>query len=130
MPPAKLPWDLLRTLVTEMYGGKIDDEGDFELLGQLVAKILDVACFEDEHLLAEGAEDGEDLTVPTGRTMPDFLSWVSKLPEREPPTYLGLPSDAEKLLLVGQGQRMISDVEKISGLVDEEEQQLADSALT
>ena len=128
VPPAKLPWDLLRTLITEMYGGKIDDESDFELLGQLVSKIFDSAAFEDDHRLVQGAEGVEELVVPNGRTIQDFSAWVAKLPEREPPTYLGLPSDAEKLLLVGQGQRMIVDVERISDLLDEEEQ-LAASAV-
>lgn len=122
VPPARLPWDLLRTLVTEMYGGKIDNEGDFELLRQLVSKVLDSAAFEDNHPLAEGREGEEGLAVPSGRTMQDFSAWVARLPEREPPTYLGLPPDAEKLLLTGQGQRMIADLEKISDLLDEEEQ--------
>ena len=26
--PNKLPWEMIRTLVTETYGGKIDNEGD------------------------------------------------------------------------------------------------------
>ena len=59
--------------------------------------------------------------------MQDFSAWVSKLPEREPPTYLGLPSDAEKLLLVGQGQRMIADVERLSDLLDEEQLAASDA---
>ncbi len=111
-----------------MYGGKIDHEGDFELLRQLVSKVLDAAAFEDEHRLAEGGEGDEGLTGPNGRTMQEFSNWVAKLPEREPPTYLGLPPDAEKLLLVGQGQRMIADLERISDLLDEEEQLAASTA--
>jgi len=34
--PNKLPWDIIRTLITETYGGKIDDEGDFVKLRELV----------------------------------------------------------------------------------------------
>jgi dynein heavy chain 1, cytosolic len=128
VPPAKLPWDLLRTLITEMYGGKIDDEDDFELLRQLVSNVLDSAAFEVDHRLAHGGEGDEGLTVPSGRTTEDFSVWVAKLPEREPPVYLGLPPDAEKVLLVGQGQRMTADVERISDLLDEEEQLAAGAA--
>lgn len=112
-----------------MYGGKIDDESDFALLGRLVTKVLDLAAFEDDHKLADGAEGDEGLTVPSGRTMQDFSAWVAKLPEREPPTYLGLPPDAEKLLLVGQGHRMLIDLERLSDLLDEEEQLAASPAL-
>ena len=120
--PAKLPWDLLRQLISEMYGGKVDDEGDRQILDRLVEQVFSVTAFEDEHRLARGPGEGQDLHVPSGRTMQDFSAWVSRLPEREPPTYLGLPLDAEKLLLVGRGRRMIGDVERISDLLDEEEQ--------
>lgn len=54
--------------------------------------------------------------------MKDFGKWVEGLPEREPPTYLGLPADAEKLLLVGRGREVVADVERIADLLDEEEQ--------
>jgi dynein heavy chain 1 len=47
------------------------------------------------------------------------------LPEREPPTYLGLPANAEKLLLVGQGRSMIQNLGKITELLDESEQIMA-----
>jgi dynein heavy chain 1, cytosolic len=116
-------------LITEMYGGKIDNEGDFELLRQLVSSILDPATFEDEHQLVRGTDDIEGLKAPSGRTIQDFSAWIAKLPEREPPTYLGLPSDAEKLLLVGQGQRMIADLEKICDVLDEEAQLMESAAL-
>lgn len=109
-------------LITEMYGGKIDDEDDFELLRQLVSKVFDATAFENEHQLVQAGEGDAGLVVPDGRTMQDFSAWVAKLPEREPPTYLGLPLDAEKVLLVGQGQSMAADVERISDLLDEEEQ--------
>ena len=115
-------------LITEMYGGKIDDEDDFELLGRLVYKVFDSAAFEDDHQLAQGGERDQGLTVPSGRTVQDFSTWVGKLPEREPPTYLGLPPDAEKVLLVGQGQRMIKDLERIFDLLAEEEQLAASTA--
>jgi dynein heavy chain 1 len=47
---------------------------------------------------------------------------VNRLPEREPPTYLGLPGNAEKLLLVGHGNTMIENLAKVTDLLDEGEQ--------
>ncbi|KAJ4680103.1 dynein heavy chain [Exophiala dermatitidis] len=121
--PVKLPWDLIRTLITEMYGGKIDDEQDFSLLGQMVAKVFDAAAFENDHELVSDTE-GHVLKVPSGTTMRDFLSWVDSLPEREPPAYLGLPANAEKLLLMGQGRETISNLARITDLLEEGEQSL------
>ncbi|KAA8570853.1 hypothetical protein EYC84_000244 [Monilinia fructicola] len=130
--PQNLPWDILRTLIVETYGGKIDDEGDFSLLTQLVHSFMTPAAYDIGHRLVEGVsgDDSEigSLVVPSGTTMKDFMDWVKKLPEREPPTYLGLPANAEKLLLVGQGRSMIQNLGKITEMLDEGEQIMAEAA--
>lgn len=129
--PVKIPWDLIRTLIIETYGGKIDNEGDFKQLAALVNNILTPEAFENEHKLvkglpreeAEASSEGDgSLTVPEGNEMSDFMEWVNRLPEREPPTYLGLPANAEKLLLVGHGRDTIANVAKITEILDESEQ--------
>jgi dynein heavy chain 1 len=132
--PANLPWDMIRTLITETYGGKIDDEGDFKRLTQLVNSFMTPLAYEIGHKLVEGTAgngvsdvDG-GLVVPSGTTLKDFTDWIQKLPEREPPTYLGLPANAEKLLLVGQGLSMIQNLGKITELLDEGEQLMAEAA--
>lgn len=127
--PQNIPWDMIRYLVTETYGGKIDDEGDFRLLAQLVARILTPAAYDIGHKLVEadeaGAEETENtasLVVPAGTTLADCMTWIQRLPEREPPTYLGLPANAEKLLLVGLGRSLVQDLKKVANLLDEGEQ--------
>lgn len=126
VPPVKLPWDLIRTMVTEMYGGKIDDEGDFSLLHDIVDKVFDPAAYEADHALVEQSES-EALKVPSGTTIRDFLGWVDQLPEREPPAYLGLPANAEKLLLTGQGRETINNLARITDLLEEGEQSIVAS---
>src|SRR4051794_37568443 len=110
---------MLRTLITETYGGKIDNESDFALLRSLVESVFTPSAFENDHKLVEGENP---LYVPQGTGMPQFVEWVNKLPEREPPTYLGLPANAEKLLLVGQGKSLVRDVGLVIGLLEEGEQ--------
>jgi dynein heavy chain 1 len=132
--PQNLPWDMIRTLVVETYGGKIDDEGDFARLTQLVNSSLTPSAYDIGHKLvegtAEGSADGDDgsLVVPGGTSLKQFMDWIQKLPEREPPTYLGLPANAEKLLLVGQGRSMIQNLGKITEMLDEGEQIMAEAA--
>ncbi|TWU76393.1 hypothetical protein ED733_006599 [Metarhizium rileyi] len=123
--PQNIPWDMIRYLVTETYGGKIDDEGDFKLLGQLVSSFLTPDAYEVDHKLVDGPDGG--LLVPSGTSLQDFLAWVHKLPEREPPTYLGLPANAEKLLLVGLGRSLITDLRRVTELLDQGEQLVTDS---
>lgn len=129
--PVKIPWDLIRTLITETYGGKVDDEADFKQLSQLVNSFLTPQAFEHDHKLVRGAprEEAEfysegdgSLIVPEGNEMKDFMEWVNRLPEREPPTYLGLPANAEKLLLVGHGRNILANLAKITEILDETEQ--------
>lgn len=128
---------MIRTLVTETYGGKIDDEGDFSRLAELVKSFLTPAAYDIGHKLVEavagsGLDDGGDgsLTVPSGTGMKEFMEWINRLPEREPPTYLGLPANAEKLLLVGLGKSMIQNLGKITELLDEGEQLMAEAEPT
>lgn len=125
---------MIRTLIVETYGGKIDDEGDFARLTQLVNSFLTPSAYDIGHKLVEGIAgsslndlDDGSLVVPSGTTLKDFTDWIQKLPEREPPTYLGLPANAEKLLLVGQGQSMIQNLGKITQLLDEGEQIMAEA---
>ncbi|PHH76000.1 hypothetical protein CDD83_4327 [Cordyceps sp. RAO-2017] len=114
--PGKIPWEMVRYLVRETYGGKIDDEGDLELLGRLVERVLTPAAYEAEHRLM-----GE-VAVPSGTGVADLMAWIGRLPEREPPTYLGLPANAEKLLLVGLGRSLIADLGRVTELLDQGEQ--------
>ncbi|KGO60550.1 Dynein heavy chain, domain-2 [Penicillium expansum] len=125
--PQKIPWEMIRTLVAEMYGGKIDDAGDYQQLENLVNSFLTPAAFEDGYKLVSGVENDNLLTLPETTSMRDFVTWVNNLPEREPPTYLGLPANAEKLLLVGHGRKMISDLSRVTTLLDEGEQLVVDN---
>lgn len=126
--PQKLPWEMIRTLVTETYGGKIDDNGDFQQLETLVNNFLTPAAFEEDYNIVSGVQEQVDsLTLPGETGIRDFMEWVNRLPEREPPTYLGLPANAEKLLLVGHGRTMISDLARVTTLLDEGEQLMIDA---
>ena len=129
--PVKIPWDLIRILITESYGGKIDNAGDFRLLSELVSSFMTPAAFELDHKLVESpprkeaevyTEGDGSLVVPEGNEMKEFMEWVNRLPEREPPTYLGLPANAEKLLLVEHGQKTIENLRRITEILDESEQ--------
>ncbi|KAF2672450.1 cytoplasmic dynein-like protein 1 heavy chain 1 [Microthyrium microscopicum] len=122
--PKNIPWDMLRMMITEMYGGKIDDEGDFQTLSTIVDNFMTPAAFDADHNVLQGLQSGPNaseavLLLPDGTTWNDFMGWVRKLPEREPPTYLGLPGNAEKLLLVGQAKQMMGNLSLILGIMDQ-----------
>jgi dynein heavy chain 1 len=114
---------MLRILITEMYGGKIDDADDFRILSGLVDDCITPAAFEDNFQIVKS----EGLALPSATGWKDFMGWVNDLPEREPPTYLGLPANAEKLLLVGQAKEMVGNLKRVVEMLDEGEQIMAEA---
>ncbi|GME34113.1 ATPase AAA+ type core [Neofusicoccum parvum] len=127
--PKNIPWEMIRILITEMYGGKIDSEHDFQVLTDLVNSIMDPAAFEEGHKIVKPTPENENtsLEVPSGTAFKAFVDWVNDLPEREPPTYLGLPANAEKLLLVGQAKTMVGNLKLVADLLDEGEHAMAEA---
>ncbi|CAK3926358.1 Dynein heavy chain, cytoplasmic [Lecanosticta acicola] len=128
--PKSIPWDMLRELISEMYGGKVDDAEDMAQLKGLVTKTMTAEAFEDGfNLIGEVAEDSAvGMPLPNGTAKSVFLQWVKELPEREPPTYLGLPANAEKLLLVAHAEEMLKNLKTVMGVLDEGESVMAEAA--
>jgi dynein heavy chain 1 len=118
---------MLRTLITEMYGGKIDNESDFRVLASLVDAVMTPAAFDDGFQIVKDAEGSKGLELPSATGWKDFMHWVNELPEREPPTYLGLPANAEKLLLVGQARSMVGNLKRVVEMLDEGELAMAEA---
>ena len=128
--PRSIPWDMLRVLTAEMYGGKVDDAADFDQLRDLVGKTLTADAFEEGfNLVGEVAGDSAiGSPLPSGTSKNDLLQWVRDLPEREPPTYLGLPANAEKLLLVAHAEEMLKNLKTVMSVLDEGEHIMAEAA--
>ncbi|KAK4494288.1 hypothetical protein PRZ48_014586 [Zasmidium cellare] len=127
--PKSIPWDMLRELIAEMYGGKVDDAGDMAVLKDLVGKTMTADAFEEGfNLIGAVAEDNAvGAPLPSGTAKSVFLQWVKELPEREPPTYLGLPANAEKLLLVAHADEMLRNLKTVMGVLDEGEHVMAEA---
>ena len=54
-------------------------------------------------LVMEGSVDGF-LTHMTAHRREQFLQWVENLPDNQTPAWLGLPNNAEKVLLTNKGK--------------------------
>lgn len=131
---------MIRSLVTICYNGKIDNDTDSARLISLVNNVLVAETFDDgfdivaavsmhkEETGADaGSAKGHSLVLPATASWTAFEDWVNKLPEREPPSYLGLPENAEKLLLVEHGKDMVRNVGKVMRILDESEQVMAEA---
>ncbi|XP_071963522.1 cytoplasmic dynein 1 heavy chain 1-like [Antedon mediterranea] len=124
LSPDKVPWNAFRTLLSQcIYGGRIDNDFDQRLLTSFVNKLFTVKSFDSDFQLIKELEQGDKkgLSMPDGIRREQFLQWTESLPENQTPSWLGLPNNAEKVLLTTMGSNMISKLLKMSLLEDEED---------
>ncbi|KAF9586482.1 hypothetical protein BGW38_004001 [Lunasporangiospora selenospora] len=120
--PDRIPWDAIQALLSQsVYGGRVDHEEDQQLLESFVNSFFRSQCYDFNFRLVEASESDEGLVAPEGTKMSQFLDWVNELPEREPPTWLRLPPNAERVLSTHNAIKMLSKVKKIKSLVDDDD---------
>lgn len=61
------------------------------------------------------------ITMPDGTRRDHFLKWIESLADRQTPAWLGLPNNAEKVLLTTRGTDLISKLLKMQQLEDDDE---------
>ena len=61
-----------------------------------------VLLFQVDHPLIKA--DGKDIHMPEGTRRDQFLAWIDGLPDKQSPDWLGLPTNAETVLLTNLGK--------------------------
>lgn len=129
LPPEKVPWDALVMLLSQcIYGGKIDNDFDQRLLSSFLSKLFTPRSFETDFALvanvdgvAGGPGGQRHITMPDGTRRDHFLHWIESLADRQTPSWLGLPNNAEKVLLTTRGTDLVSKLLKMQQLEDDDE---------
>lgn len=125
LPPEKVPWDALGTLMSQsIYGGKIDNDFDQRLLSSFLTKLFTAHSFEADFPLVaniDGPNGQRHITMPDGTRRDHFLKWIENLADRQTPSWLGLPNNAEKVLLTTRGADLIQKLLKMQQLEDDDE---------
>ncbi|KAL6478123.1 hypothetical protein MHYP_G00139580 [Metynnis hypsauchen] len=120
--PDKIPWAALKTLMAQsIYGGRIDNEFDQRLLNTFLERIFTTGSFDSEFKLAFKVDGHKDIKMPDGIRREEFMHWVEMLPDTQTPSWLGLPSNAERVLLATQGTDMMGKLLKMQMLEDEDD---------
>ena len=102
LPPEKVPWKAIQTLLGQcIYGGKIDNKFDQRLLDTFLSELFSAKSFEPDFILVKNENS---LSMPEGIRRDQFLAWIEGLMDRQQnPEWLGLPNNAETLLLTSLG---------------------------
>jgi len=125
IPPEKVPWKAIQTLFGEcIYGGKVDNIFDHRLLKSFLRKLFTSRSFEQDFVLVENRADESkaNVLIPEGIRRDEFLAWIDSLDHSShSPTWLGLPSNAERVILANLGQDLIRKLLRLQALEDEDE---------
>ena len=78
---------------------------DQRLLASFVAKLFCQESLNSSYPLIKDDPSSLMVPMPQSTTKNAFVEWVKQLPANEKPTWLGLPDNAEKVLLISEGQR-------------------------
>lgn len=75
------------------------------LLDCFIEKLFTAKSFDHDHTLVSNIDGaGKNLCVPEGVRREQFVQWVESIHELQSPYWLGLPNNAEKLLLTTRGR--------------------------
>ncbi|XP_069493861.1 cytoplasmic dynein 1 heavy chain 1 [Ambystoma mexicanum] len=120
--PDKIPWSALKTLMAQsIYGGRVDNEFDQRLLNTFLERLFTTSSFDSEFKLACKVDGHKDIQMPDGIRRDEFVQWIELLPDTQTPSWLGLPNNAERVLLTTEGIDMISKMLKMQMLEDEDD---------
>ena len=103
-----------------IYGGRIDNEFDQRLMNAFINKLFTIKTFDGDFKLISDDGSGAALTMPDGIRREQFLQWVNNLSDNQLPCWLGLPNNAEKVLLTTQGTDLIGKMLKMQLLEDDD----------
>ena len=93
LDPEKLPWEAIRsTLRKGVFGGRITNDSDQEILDNLVNTTFVPNAFDVDFALAD--VDGAP-ALPEGSSQDELFAWIGSLPPHNPPTWIGLDETAE-----------------------------------
>jgi len=122
--PEKLPWDAFSVLLGQsIYGGRIDNEFDQKLLQSFIDRLFTKKSFESDFPLVTNVEgqQGKCIHIPDGVRREQFVQWCEGLPDYQSPSWLGLPNNAEKVILTNLGEQATIKLLKMRLQSDDEE---------
>lgn len=81
----------------------IENRFDQRLLAAFVAKLFCQESLNTSYPLIKDDVSSFTIPMPQDSTKHKYVDWLKQLPSNEKPTWLGLPDNAENVLLISEG---------------------------
>ncbi|CAD7970789.1 unnamed protein product [Amoebophrya sp. A120] len=109
LDPNSIPWAALQHIIVQVvYGGRIDNDFDKELLKTFVEQLFNADVYRRGSLL--NRDEKVPLKSPeNARKLNDYEKWVEMLDAKGSPAWLGLSAQAEKMLRSLAGMNTLSN---------------------
>jgi dynein heavy chain 1, cytosolic len=128
--PEKIPWDALKTLISQsVFGGKIDNEFDQKILASLVDKFFSPEVYNETFALFDppvGTEE-QTLVVPVFKGHKDYVGFIKQISLTETPAWSGLPNNVEKIVRERAANSLVTNIKIIQGTGDDLDSGASDS---
>jgi len=98
------------------------------LLDSFLQDLFTEKSFNSEFSLVSQSNGNALLTIPDATKKDQYAKWVETLPNVESPVWLGLPENAEMLLLIKKGQDILRKLLKLQ-TIEEDSSEAEDSAI-
>jgi dynein heavy chain 1 len=135
LPIDKIPWEALRTLLSQcIYGGRIDNPFDQRLLNGFLSKLFSLTSLNtDMKLIVEEQDDKSQkpvvVTMPDGVKREQFVTWIEQTLRalNQQPSWLGLPNNAEVVLLTTRARETLAKLLKMSSVITSDDEDIGDN---
>ncbi|MFH4973695.1 hypothetical protein AB6A40_000404 [Gnathostoma spinigerum] len=84
------------------------------LLDCLLQKLFTSKSFDADRVLIPNIDGATNLCIPDGNSREHLIMWTENMPQLQLPSWLGLPNNAEKVLLTVRGENMLANLLKVS----------------
>jgi len=132
LPPAKVPWDALQVLLENViYGGRIDNDFDQGRLAAFTRALFVAKAYDGDFALSIGFDEvkGDEgkgkpktlIRIPDCTNYEGFKSWINNMEDIKSPELLGLPSNAELMLLVKLGRHITDQLLQLQDTHDHDQ---------
>eukprot|EP00052_Salpingoeca_macrocollata_P029602 m.302295 g.302295 ORF g.302295 m.302295 type:complete len:4671 (+) comp22998_c0_seq14:51-14063(+) len=130
LPLDQIPWVALQELIAQtIYGGRVDNETDNKLLKSFVRTYFVADSFKDNFVLVQADKQSGTaaLHAPEGFKRERYIEWIATL-KGQSPVWLGLPANAEQVLLAAQAHSLRGNMARLQLTSSEDDGLSADGA--